>query len=909
MKNEMIKNFFIRLEEVLRLIVTNKNKLNMTGHISGVEELIKIVKVNYIKFIDKNNTNEESLIEFNFILSHVEYIRHYLDISAGKNINSAKIMNDMEENILLGKRIIYENNNILTKKSKMSFNLNNIGNGTIAKRKNNPKKERRLSKDQNYLKINPAFLNLLTQTWIKAVENKYHSKKIFISYAWTTEESVKEDWTQLFVLQLAEHLALAGMQVFLDRFQGGTGRSLDQFMDKLKKVDHVLFISSRTMRDKLRNSQSGVSQEYKKIIEYVRQCLLDDIPLAENFVIPVLLNIKNYSPKEFAPLAEISMCDQGYLVSLQQLIFGLYDIGSIDKVFSTFWDKEIHFFDLNYAKRGQKNLLRTSKITEWNNSIMFHDDLYVPRPKLQQQLHVYLNVSDNNTNMVLNIIIFCGLAGSGKTTFAKAYYFDPNNNTKYKTKAWFRADRILDDYRTYATALGIIEPSEIITEESLVEKVKCYLEQNPDWLLIYDNATEAVQRYLPKKGGVVIITSRSRNWLQQKKINIESLEHDEAVQLVRQRINRNDSEIPQLVESLSNLALPLVYASAYISLNSTTAEYLMLLKTCKNELLLEDNGIPLQSFSEDAYDSVARTWQLNLKNIGKKCPDAIMLMYCISYLYAEEIPEDLVKQLVWEDHKNSSVQLCFNKAISFLNEYSLVNRNLDRKTISIHRLVQQIIRFSIPDEKFILLKIIRIVQKLFSRDNRFKKQFETNQELLPHVDVLLDHIQNCNLEQINCEPSLIALKIARACFDIFTGQASLGRERLILMLTHLNNSFAIELSNDSAEVICKKLQNPLVPTLYAHALYQIGRSYLAGIDHQDQYQECLNCFNLAIAMRCCIDESITALGTPFDDSYNPNEPRPMDSILFKRSGLFQALIKYESPQEKVLLQKGGGKSI
>ncbi|MDX2164250.1 MAG: TIR domain-containing protein [Gammaproteobacteria bacterium] len=340
-----------------------------------------------IHHCDKNHDNEPVAVEC--LISHLRAIRHYIKVKEGKSLYlRAVYSNELD-------RLIDESERILAPTpfcwgGEIKFPTK----ATIVKRQDDPVRERKLEQEQLHLDDNPLFHNLLHSIWLYALERGFESKTIFISYAWPVGNIHEEAWTKAFVERLAYHLVSAGFQIYLDDIQGGAGFPLDEFMSKLKKCDHVLLISSRTMQEKLKRQESGVNQEKRKIIEHLEK---QDKSFRERVVIPVLLNYQNYCAPMFASLAEVPMCADGYLGSFCKLLPRLF--GDSKLAFETWFDAQL--------KKEQLQLLE---------SVPRLPQHYILRSTIQGQIDANLRNR--------RIVFLSGGERTGKSTEAIAYCHD-----------------------------------------------------------------------------------------------------------------------------------------------------------------------------------------------------------------------------------------------------------------------------------------------------------------------------------------------------------------------------------------------------------------------------------------------------------------------------------------------------
>jgi hypothetical protein len=105
---------------------------------------------------------------------------------------------------------------------------------------------------------------------------------------------------------------------------------------------------------------------------------------------------------------------------------------------------------------------------------------------------------------------------------------------------------------------------------------------------------------------------------------------------------------------------------------------------------------------DDHPDSVATTWSLSFEQVEQHNPAAADLLRLYAFLAPDAIPEELltlgVEKLgdVLAPVAADAYQL--DQAITALRAYSLISRDERAQTLTIHRLVQAVLRDSMPAE-------------------------------------------------------------------------------------------------------------------------------------------------------------------------------------------------------------------
>ena len=328
-----------------------------------------------------------------------------------------------------------------------------------------------------------------------------------------------------------------------------------------------------------------------------------------------------------------------------------------------------------------------------------------------------------------------GMGGVGKTQIAVEYAY--LHRSEYRVIWWLRSEEpstLLSDYALLAQKLGI--GGELKDLNAVAGAVKGWLQQNPGWLLIFDNAQnpEQIKGFLPGDGpGHVIITSRNQEWVRvARKFPIKIFKRDESVQFILKRTVQPDEKTAwMLAEELGDLPLALEQAASYIETTSTPlAEYLDMFRKRRAALWAEEEK-PI-----DYPDTVGTTWSLAMDNVSQEAGATNLLNLC-AFLAPDKIPFDLLikseNTLPQALSALANDRLAFNRAVKALRRYSLVES--DDKVLSIHRLVQVVTRDRMgeSEQKKWAEAAVRLVDDAFPPDHLDNPESWANCSLLlPH---------------------------------------------------------------------------------------------------------------------------------------------------------------------------------
>ncbi len=329
-----------------------------------------------------------------------------------------------------------------------------------------------------------------------------------------------------------------------------------------------------------------------------------------------------------------------------------------------------------------------------------NDDFFVGRESLIEKLNQHCNPDQAYQMLVLSAV--SGLGGVGKTQLAIYYLYHAKH--QYNLRAWFRAENatlLLSDYRNFAKEFDLIPLDEKTPREEIIDAVKRYLERHPDWLAVYDNAgsRDEIREFLPTKGGHLIVTTRRQEYDDVGiKVAVDVFTEQEAVAYLKKLtgIGNQDQAMAELAKTLGYLPLAIGQAGTYIKKQSiTTQQYLNDFKQSAVKLL-EAQELALDNRSE----TVATTWNISLKAIEQDEEKnnephlSFPILQVMAHLHAEDIPRDLLEKYLQEQKlvfDPESAKLALDKVIGHLLDYSLIHADIERKTVSVHRLVQEVI--------------------------------------------------------------------------------------------------------------------------------------------------------------------------------------------------------------------------
>jgi tetratricopeptide (TPR) repeat protein/transcriptional regulator with XRE-family HTH domain len=347
-----------------------------------------------------------------------------------------------------------------------------------------------------------------------------------------------------------------------------------------------------------------------------------------------------------------------------------------------------------------------------------------------------------------------GLGGIGKTQTAAEYTF--RYGDEYTHVFWTHAatrETLTADFVKLAQLLNLPE-KESQNLAQLISAVKGWLANNHGWLLISDNADELslAQEFLPANhSGFVLFTTRDQAAGRiAAGIEVEQLNQQESILLLlrcSKRLGRDvdlrqveaeDSAIAErIVEEMDGLPLAIVQAGSYIEESGCSlTDYLRLYKAHRKVLLARRSR-----FALDYPNSVATTWSISFRRVEQQNNDAAHILSLCAFLAPDAIPEELLMQGIAQMDADSTTDASdpfrLNQALEVLRRHSLVRRDLSTHTLSIHRLVQTVLKDNMDQDtqRVWAERAIQAVNAAFPNVGSDEGQ---------HQQYYLPHIQECS---------------------------------------------------------------------------------------------------------------------------------------------------------------------
>ncbi|WP_371614234.1 tetratricopeptide repeat protein [Streptomyces sp. NBC_00454] len=294
-----------------------------------------------------------------------------------------------------------------------------------------------------------------------------------------------------------------------------------------------------------------------------------------------------------------------------------------------------------------------------------------------------------------------GLGGVGKSALA-AHWASTRSRSRsrgLKTIRWITADSPAGVQEGLAGLAIALQPAlaKVLTADALAEYALQWLAGHSGWLLVLDNVSDPadIAGLLARApGGRFLITSRlATTWTTATTvIRLDVLDPAESLTLLTDIVNaagpRDLDGAAELCAGLGHLPLAVRQAAFYLARNPllTPRDYL--------DLLRQEPAETFQRAGEEgrtaAERTVARVWRVTMDRISELQPSAVDLLRTLAWYAPDRIPAHLLD--------GTAAPPDVAGAIGLLNGYSMIGVDPATRTLSVHRLVQDLARTPDPDD-------------------------------------------------------------------------------------------------------------------------------------------------------------------------------------------------------------------
>jgi len=341
----------------------------------------------------------------------------------------------------------------------------------------------------------------------------------------------------------------------------------------------------------------------------------------------------------------------------------------------------------------------------------------------------------------------------GKTQIAAEYAY--RHQDEYTAVLWSFAGTEQSVRSGYAAIDTMLDLPEKDSQEQakVTEAVKSWLEQNTGWLLVLDNADDPamVKPFLPQGStGHLLLTSRAYSFqtiglVSPREVNV--LSPDEAREFLMRRTGKGptekSTEADTLAKEVGYLPLALEQAGAYITeTGASFKNYLAGFKTQRLKVLEKQGPVMGNDEKEQQKRTVATAWALNFADVEKNAPASAELLRLSAFLAPDAIPLELLEKgaaklpeyLAAKLAETADNPLVLNEVLGPLLRFSLIRRDDEKRTYSIHPLVQEVMLevLSGEDQKTWAEQTVRTVNAAFPDVMKFE-DWPSCDRFLPHA--------------------------------------------------------------------------------------------------------------------------------------------------------------------------------
>jgi tetratricopeptide (TPR) repeat protein len=313
-----------------------------------------------------------------------------------------------------------------------------------------------------------------------------------------------------------------------------------------------------------------------------------------------------------------------------------------------------------------------------------------------------------------------GLGGVGKTQIALEYAY--RHALEYSAVFWIGAETeesIVTSLLHIAETLKVLE-REDKDQQRVIAAVQRWLRSHGQWLLIWDNVEDLdlLHRFLPAtRSGATLLTTRSQAlgtlaqgldllpmaqkeallFLLRRAKVLEPGATSEHMQQFAERTPVQYAAAAELVSELGGLPLALDQAGAYVEETQCGLPAYLERFRARRTTLLQQRG----EYVQDHPASVSTTFTLALTATARRHPAVWDLLHICALLSPDAIPEELFRQ-GGEVLGAALAEVCrdvleWDRVVSAACSSSLLSRQSEAQTLSLHRLVQVVVLDSMTE--------------------------------------------------------------------------------------------------------------------------------------------------------------------------------------------------------------------
>ena len=356
-----------------------------------------------------------------------------------------------------------------------------------------------------------------------------------------------------------------------------------------------------------------------------------------------------------------------------------------------------------------------------------------------------------------------GLGGIGKTQLVIEYTY--RYRSAYAAVLWTHADSLQSlnaDFVAHARMLDLPGRGEE-DQQLAINAVKRWLQTHSRWLLVFDNADDLplVYDFLSSGDGHTLITTRSSvTGPHIKGMELDRMSRDEGISFLLRRSKRVAEEnsfqsisagerdaSESIYEFVYGLPLALDQAAAYVEENLCTFNDYRRLYQSQRVSMLKRRG----TFGGNEYPhSVTTTWSLSFTQVEQADSVASDILRLCAFLHPDAIPEEMfASRAIGQYPGLSSIAddpIRLDAAIGTLRRFSLVWRNAETKMLTIHRLLQTVLRDAMTkeSEQEWAERVLKLVSQVFPGEE--SPTWQQHERYLPQALACVELIERWEMQ-------------------------------------------------------------------------------------------------------------------------------------------------------------------
>lgn len=394
-----------------------------------------------------------------------------------------------------------------------------------------------------------------------------------------------------------------------------------------------------------------------------------------------------------------------------------------------------------------------------------------------------------------------GLGGIGKTQTAIEYAY--RYTQSYDAVLWANAESralLNDSIVTLAHLLDLPEKTHEDMER-VINAVKHWLRTHKRWLLVLDNVEDMslIDEAIPatRSGHVLLTTRLQATGVTAQRLELEQMAEEEGALFLLRRAKFLSPDAPledakpqqreqarELSRLMDGLPLALDQAAAYIEETACgLGGYLKRYRT-RQDKLLRIRG----KADRDHPHSVATTWSLSFERIERDNTAAADLLRLCAFLAPDAIPEEIIADGATELGPTlqpvAADPLELDIAIGELRKYSLMRRDGENQLLSLHRLVQDVVKEMMGEEERLhwMQRALQAVSVVFP-EYTFQN-WSLCQRCLPHALLCMTYAQ----EHVFVSPKILQLFLYVAGYLYKRGEYHRPETFLVWAIDHFQQA-------------------------------------------------------------------------------------------------------------------------